>query len=394
MTTGTSIVDKAYARQYITDAISKTGIEAPDAEKANGTFSILSQIYDGNQQSVAKARAVWEAIQRSEPETAQLLGFGPRKWRRFSVDDLMGLPPPEFLYADEIIAGGLHEIYAPPGSGKSFVALDIACHVAQEHRVLYCTPEGLLDIPDRIAAWEHHHQKSAGRLEIINEPLPLMNRADTEQFLTELAFDGIRPKLIFIDTLSRSMAGGDENAQKDMSLVVENLEAIQKATGAAVVIIHHTTKTGRGYRGSSVMEGALDMMIELTNEDGLIRLKCAKSKMTAGFEGRQLELIEVPARDGRTSCVPIASDKVVHTPGEKVSGQKREVLEFLALDIFTKTGVKSGVVKREHPHISHVYRVLNQLKRLGYVRHADTGDPYFIEPAGRKAIGLDDTDIN
>ncbi len=48
-------------------------------------------------------------------------------------------------------------------------------------------------------------------------------------------------KLIIIDPASR-FRGGDENASQDVTRFVEALEAIAKATGAAVLVLHHMNK--------------------------------------------------------------------------------------------------------------------------------------------------------
>ena len=53
--------------------------------------------------------------------------------------------------------------------------------------------------------------------------------------------------IIEIDTLSRIMAGGDENNAADMTALIRNIDTLRAATGAHVVLVHHTGKdTARG----------------------------------------------------------------------------------------------------------------------------------------------------
>ena len=50
------------------------------------------------------------------------------------------------------------------------------------------------------------------------------------------------PALVVIDTLARSMGAGDENTAKDAAMFVRNCDLIREATGAHVMVIHHTGK--------------------------------------------------------------------------------------------------------------------------------------------------------
>jgi RecA-family ATPase len=48
--------------------------------------------------------------------------------------------------------------------------------------------------------------------------------------------------LVIVDTLSRAMAGGNENSPEDMTAIVGNCDRIRAATGAHVCIVHHSGK--------------------------------------------------------------------------------------------------------------------------------------------------------
>ena len=77
------------------------------------------------------------------------------------------------------------------------------------------------------------------------------------------------PHLIVIDTLSRVMAGGDENSAADMTALIRNIDAIRENTGAHILTVHHTGKdAARGARGHSSLRAATDTEIEIMNEDG------------------------------------------------------------------------------------------------------------------------------
>jgi RecA-family ATPase len=47
---------------------------------------------------------------------------------------------------------------------------------------------------------------------------------------------------VVVDTYARVMVGGNENDSKDAGQVVAHCGAIQKVTGAMVVLVHHSGK--------------------------------------------------------------------------------------------------------------------------------------------------------
>lgn len=74
-------------------------------------------------------------------------------------------------------------------------------------------------------------------------------------------------RLIFVDTLSRTMAGGDENAPSDMTTFIQNIDWLRAATRAHVCVIHHTGKDrSKGARGHSSLRAAVDTEIEVQKE--------------------------------------------------------------------------------------------------------------------------------
>ena len=72
---------------------------------------------------------------------------------------------------------------------------------------------------------------------------------------------------VFVDTVSRVLPGAEENLQKDMTRFVEACDAVRNKFGATVIGIHHTNYAG-GIRGSTVIPGAGDFLIETRREPG------------------------------------------------------------------------------------------------------------------------------
>lgn len=222
-------------------------------------------------------------------------------YRLLSIDDVFALPPPKFLIDRHLPDTGLGILFGDPGCGKSFVALDQALHIAyglpswhgdridladgERGGVLYIAGEGASGFRARVKAWqaknltqEHAHIKP--NIHFLFEPINFMKPEDIHRLLEAVHNTGIQ-KLAFIvvDTVSRSIPGADENLQKDMTLFVSACDALKHSTGAFVLGVHHTGKTGT-MRGSSVFGGQADAIFRMQRKKGssIAALSCEKQK--------------------------------------------------------------------------------------------------------------------
>jgi hypothetical protein len=75
-------------------------------------------------------------------------------------------------------------------------------------------------------------------------------------------------RLVVIDTLSRALAGGNENAPNDMGALVKSCDYIRQAVNAHIALIHHSGKDlALGARGHSLLRAATDTEIEISRPD-------------------------------------------------------------------------------------------------------------------------------
>jgi hypothetical protein len=86
--------------------------------------------------------------------------------------------------------------------------------------------------------------------------------------------------LIIIDALSDLLSAIDSNGS--VQTVLFNLRRLSDTCHAAVIVIHHTNREG-GYRGSSSIAAAVDLMLEITSppSDNLIAIRTLKSRFQA-----------------------------------------------------------------------------------------------------------------
>ena len=110
--------------------------------------------------------------------------------------------------------------------------------------------------------------------------------------------------IIFIDTVARSLLGGDENSANDIGAFVAGVDQIKDYTKAAVIGIHHSGKdASKGMRGSSALYAACDTVIQATREEDLIFLKMEKQKDAEPMEDMAFNMKQVTIGIGQSSIV-------------------------------------------------------------------------------------------
>jgi RecA-family ATPase len=244
-------------------------------------------------------------------------------------DDLQPALAAAYLVKGILDAGAMSVVYGPSNSGKTFFAMDIAFHIATGRAwrgnrvtaapVLYLAAEGGRGVTNRIVALRQEAGAHGVPLALKRAGLDLLhNGADIEAVVTLAAEVQAKapdaPLLIVIDTLSRVMAGGDENSAADMTALIRNIDAIRAATNAHVMLIHHTGKdTARGARGHSSLRAATDTEIEVSSEEGNRLAMVTKQRDNQGGETFAFTLKTVSLgtdQDGDevTSCVVEIAD--------------------------------------------------------------------------------------
>lgn len=220
---------------------------------------------------------------------------------------------------------GLSVVYGPSGSGKSFVALDMAVAVASGQSwyerecdkgiVIYLAAEGAVGVQNRLAALKKEERLPEGtRLVYVPCCISLLDDKQVASLLGTIkeAKDGIDEpvRLVILDTLSRCMSGANENAPEDMTKVVSAADKIREMTGAHVMFVHHSGKNiAAGSRGHSSLRAATDTEIEIQREEGQIgQILCRKAKDMEFFEPMAFQLTAINlGENGRkkpvTSCI-------------------------------------------------------------------------------------------
>ena len=240
-------------------------------------------------------------------------------------------PPLQWLVKGMLVDGGLSTVYGPPGTSKTFLVLDLALHVAHGREwfgrrvtaggVVYVSGEGGSGMRQRMKAWRKERGGEPGRPFVLVPSS--VNLFDDDDGVETLIADvrqhaGLMSaplRLVVLDTLSRMIGGGDEDKARDINVVVQRAERMQRELGCHVLVVHHSGKDReRGARGSNALLGAVDAAIEISrHETGLCEGKIAKVKDggdIAPFTYELLQSVLGTDEDGDdiTSCVVSPAD--------------------------------------------------------------------------------------
>lgn len=296
---------------------------------AGGTRDQLQQLIDSASEwqptgDALPAETQWEPAQESE------------RLPRFQFESdavLMASQRPDEIIEDTLSERELGALYGPPEMAKSFVAIGLGYSVVTgtpigDRRVLhpgpvvYVAAEGGGGIGPRLRAWrEVYGWHQPADLHFLREPVNLMDATAVREFVTATRALPIPPKLVILDTLSWCLIAGDENLQKDMTVALDSVRRIRDATGAAVLLLHHTNASGERERGSTVLRGALDVMILAKKDGDRVVLTCEKRRDAPRFPALDLRLVRAADSAAVRGAEPGAAPQM--------SESQRNLLEVL-----------------------------------------------------------------
>jgi putative DNA primase/helicase len=256
-------------------------------------------------------------------------------------------------------------LHGPSGSGKSLVAMDMACRIAsdlddwQGHKVrhgtvIYLAGEGYIGMNARLRAWAEHNGVNPSTINMwISKYGCDLNQPKGYQLAREsiLAADK-KPSVIVVDTLHRFMFG-DENSAQDAGSMIKSCNDLMREFDCSVLLVHHTGVADGAQqraRGSSAWRGAMESEISVKPQDENMPMEIVniKSKDAALAETKYMR-IQSHKFDGWvdeddepvTGAVVISSDKA-----EKDSTKTKNIKNYLQ-NVFEEIGYfdKFGIPK-------------------------------------------------
>lgn len=257
---------------------------------------------------------------------------------------------------DLLTEGAMSVVYGPSNCGKTFFVCDLGLHVAWNQKwrssdvdggaVVYLSLEGANGVRNRLAAFRKHYQLEGQNIPFIAMPKPisLLDSNDDVQAVIDLTHHiaqetGKVVRMVIVDTLSRAMAGGNENSPEDMTALIGNCDRIKDATGAHICIVHHSGKDeAKGARGHSSLRAATDTEIEIKRdpEANFSTVRIAKQRDMEAIEpfNFALERVELGTnRRGKpvTSCIVTDCSNIVPETPDRNALSVKENQAFTVL---------------------------------------------------------------
>jgi hypothetical protein len=246
--------------------------------------------------------------------------------------------------------------YGPPGCGKGVIVEDLALHVAagrdwhgravSRGAVLYVALERKKVVERRAIAFREKHGLRDLPFAIAGGVYDFRNPATADQ-IAELAGQvekatGQAVLLIIVDTVSRALAGGDENSPKDMGALVSTSGRIQEKCPAAHVLwVHHIPHDTDRLRGHGALLGAVDTSVSVSSSGAVRTAKVVKANDSEEGQSVAFTIESVTIHDdGTTAPIAVPAEAV----GSKTSGTNRRLSDRakVGLEALTETLLNHG----------------------------------------------------
>ncbi len=269
----------------------------------------------------------------------------PSRYKLIGTDAIAQSRPIAWRIKGVLPDTGLAALYGPSGSGKSFLAIDLAMRVSvgldwfgrktKGCPVVYVALEGEAGLSNRVAVYRKCG--AAGEVLFVTQSVDLQNKADAPELAMTINRNYAGNGIVIVDTLNRAAPGMDENSSAEMGRILAMVKALQQSVGGLVLLIHHVGKNAeKGMRGHSSLFAALDAAIEVCRTGDHREWRVAKSK--DGEDGAahpfKLEIVDLGIDgdgDPITSCVVRPTDSKVKSTKPLTQSQQIGMDSFMVV---------------------------------------------------------------
>lgn len=211
-------------------------------------------------------------------------------WKQF-CDAAANAEDAQWLVENFITRGGMHFITAPPGGGKSWIAVDLVRACLDGSLWLGCLPTtkcNVLYINEEMGLgrfWQRFYllcSQGASNVHIMQKQ---MVKLDNQEHLADIV-QYVKDNdiaIVILDTFVR-VHGYDENSNTDMAKLYDRMKGINES-GAAIIALHHHKKgvhagpvAHEAMRGAGEIAAQADLVATVEHKDGIYTMKTTKQR--------------------------------------------------------------------------------------------------------------------
>lgn len=291
-------------------------------------------------------------------------------------------------------------VVGAPGGGKTFLVLDWSYHIAKgiswagkpvkQGAVVYLAAEAGGMIMSRLAALEAHYGPLGDApLYIVPCSADFAHGPEDAKAILALIRDvehqsGQKVELFVVDTLSRVIAGADENSSKDMGALIMNVDSLRQHAACHAMIIHHPNKAGASARGHGNVLGGTDTEMWVENKVlSFTKQRDMPEGADITFKLKPIQLGTDADGEPITSCVVRVATAGEAEPRMDLTGRLRDVWDTLDAALgdagmttfdmpFLRKNLSGHSVDIALPRTT-IIRWMSELSESGYIKKAQRG---------------------
>ena len=302
-------------------------------------------------------------------------------------------------------------MFGASGTFKSFLALDMALHIAhgmpwmgrktKQAPVIFIAAEGGAGLWRRIEAWHRERGLVWQDAPVYVVPMAVDLGTDCARVVEAAAALGVKPGLVTVDTMSQTFSG-EENSSTEVANYFRELGLwFRESWQCAVLIIHHSGHVASERpRGSSAIRSNVDFLfgVHRDEKEMLATLSCHKQKDGEAFKDEMfaLSVFELGLdEDGDTITALVArsvlsDDEKQHlVQHEAATGRSGRNAQLLGM---AQNGMRETELRKVFYDASDLadadarrqayYRALNWAKKAGLMEIAQ-GFVLLLKPPNR-----------
>jgi hypothetical protein len=289
-------------------------------------------------------------------------------------NEVENFPPKNWLIKNMIARKETTRIVAPPGKGKSALAIDLVVHVAagldwRGHRskdkcgVVYFALERADLVKRRLAGHRLRDGLDDLPIAVAGQIINLMHPGCVDIIVAtireaEKVF-GCGVGLIVLDVYPKGVAagGGDENQAKDQGIAITNLARVKELTGVHIMNVAHTGKDeSKSTRGSNAQTGDDDVTFQISGDDiktvKIVKINDGEERVVTKFKLEVATLGEDEDGEPITTAIVSLDDCGFSDGAQPKTGTKLTVTERRAMDLLYNAVNEGGRAppSNEFPH--------------------------------------------